>query len=153
MLRDDETENKHTISISSSHQSRDLSFRNLLLRNFKKLTNTTVTMQLSWKNFLNNHPSTADLDTNAASIQTFFSSVTVADQKFTNLCENEALLLLTRSTVPKEVQATFHHSSRKDSFLQSDPFLLGLMGLGTKAYVVRTDPKLFFWYFTTYLLL
>ena len=101
-------------------------------------------MLLTLINYLRTHPSTADLDTSAESIQTFFSSGVAADQKFANLCENEAHLLLTRSTVPKEVQPTFHHTSRKDPFLQRDPFLFGLMGLGTKAYAVRTDPKLIF---------
>ena len=99
-------------------------------------------MQLTWSHYLRAHPCITDLDISAESIQTFFASNSTPYQKFANLCQNLALLLLTWSTVPTEVQATFHHSSRKDSFQQTEPFLNGLMGLDTKDYAVRTDPRL-----------
>lgn len=101
-------------------------------------------MHFTWANFLASNPSAADLDMNAESIQTYFASNAQAEQKFSKLCDNKALLLLTRSPVPGEVQVTFYHTSRTDSFLQQDPFLHGLMGLGSKAFVVHTDPKLIF---------
>lgn len=101
-------------------------------------------MHLSWSHYLLNHPSVADLDVSAEPIQTYFASNATPENKFSELCDNAALLLLTRSPVAGEVQASFHHTSRKDSFQQTDPFLHGIMGLGNKAYAVRTDPRLIF---------
>ena len=99
-------------------------------------------MHLSWSHYLLAHPSIADLDVSAESIQAYFASNANPDSKFSKLCDNAALLLLTRSPVAGEVQATFHHASRKDSFQQTDHFIHDLMGLGTKAYAVRADPKI-----------
>ena len=100
-------------------------------------------MQLSWAHFLSNHPSAADLDVISDSIQTYFASNATAEQKFFKLCDSEALLLI-RSPVPEQVQITYHHTYRKDSFQQAEPFMYGVMGLVTKAIAVRTDPKLIF---------
>ena len=101
-------------------------------------------MILSWKNFLSSHPFNDDLNNNAFGIQTIFLSANTPTQKFTKLCEYKNLLLLSRSVIDTDVQTTFYHSTRNDSFTQAQPFYHALLGLGTRATVVRMDPDKIF---------
>ena len=59
---------------------------------------------------------------------------------FSKLCEQPNLVILSKSPIPQEVQATFLHTSRKESFLQANPYYNALTGFGARATAVRVAP-------------
>ena len=73
-------------------------------------------MLLSWKQFLLTHTLADELNKSATDVQTKFLSTDTPSQKFEKLAEYKNLVLLTKSVIGNEIQATFYHNSRKDTF-------------------------------------
>ena len=101
-------------------------------------------MILSWKDFLLAHPLAPELHKSAQDIQTKFLSTDTPTQKFDTLKEYKSLVLLTKSVIGNEIQATFYHNARKDTFIQATPFYNTFLGFQTHATAVSLDPDKIF---------
>jgi len=95
----------------------------------------------TWKAFLETHKDSAEYDAQAESIQCIVSSTDSASTSFGNLTDHPSLVCITRSSSDKEIQATFHHETRKTSLLSSKHDNLALLGFGPRACAVRIEPK------------
>ena len=97
-------------------------------------------MILSWKHFLLTHALADELNKSATDVQTKFLSTDTPSQKFEKLTEYKNLILLTKSVIGNEIQATFYHNSRKDTFLHTNPFHNAFLGFSARATAIRMDP-------------
>ena len=67
-----------------------------------------------------------------------------ANDKFINLADHKALVVLTCNPLGREIQATFYHHQLRSGFQQKQPDLLALMGFGQTVSAVRINPDSFF---------
>lgn len=101
-------------------------------------------MNFDWKAFLSLHPDVDYLNNNIRLLQDTFCSDTPSKSRFDRLLTNNSLIVLTRSIIPDELQATYFHSARRDSFQQETPFFNAFTRFGPRACAVRIDPDSFF---------
>ena len=98
-------------------------------------------MILKWSDYLKIHPSNQDYDTNAAALQKLISNTESPENSFRRLNENKTLICITRSAFDGNLQATFNHTLKRSSFVQTNPDFLALTGFGERAMAVKLDPK------------
>lgn len=104
-------------------------------------------MHLSWKNYLRCHPFVDEFNLNAEKIQKFYNPsdpTNCISNCFRQLVENKSLVCISRIPATTEIQATFFHSTEKESFQQEKPYNFGLIGFGCRANAVRLNPDLIF---------
>jgi len=95
----------------------------------------------TWKTFLDTHKDRAEYDVHADCIQRIISTTDSASTSYLHLMDHPSLVCITRSSIGGEIQATFFHTTRKTSLLSSEHMNLALLGFGSRACVVRIEPK------------
>ena len=103
-------------------------------------------MRLSWKHYLSSHASAATLNENASNIQKAFHPIDNPTESFQKLCQQPNLVVLSKSPIPNEVQASFLHTRRFESILQTKPHHNALTGFGARATAVKLNPVDLFTY-------
>ena len=124
---------KITISNWSVHHHR-LSLR---LWTKKRMENAAQT----WKEFIQTHKDQEEYEKNAESIQKIIDPKDQPVTSFTHLMDHPTLVVLTKSPIEDEVQATFFHSKVKASLLSAEHDYLALSGSGKRACAMRIDMK------------
>ena len=98
-------------------------------------------MMLSWNDYLKAHRDKTEYDAHAEHIQSIINASDSALISFSHLVRHPTLVCITKSSIGKEIQATFNHETRKTSLLSSEYVNLALMGFGTRACAIRIEPK------------
>jgi len=96
---------------------------------------------LSWRTYLKSHKDRTEYDAHADCIQCIVNTAESASASHIHLMDHPTLVCLTKSNIGKEVQATFYHEKRKTSLLSSEHLNLAFLGFGSRACVVRLEPK------------
>ena len=94
-------------------------------------------MLVKWSDFLKANPLNADYDTNASALQSLISINETPENSFRHLADYKSLVCISRNSLDGDIQATFHHTIKRSSFLQTNPDYYGLMGFGTRAAAVK----------------
>ena len=98
-------------------------------------------MILKWSDYLKVHPSNKDYNTNASYLQKLISVKETEENSFRLLSDNKTVICIMKSIFNGERQATFYHTIKKASFIQTNPDFFALTGFGERATAVRLDPK------------
>ena len=94
-------------------------------------------MIIKWSDFLKTSPLNADYDTNAAALQRLISINETPENSFRHLADNKTLVCISKNALAGDIQATFSHTIKRASFLQTNPDYYALMGFGARATAVK----------------
>ena len=98
-------------------------------------------MRLSWREYILSHKDREAYDEGADLIQSIIDPKSNAETSFLHLSEHPTLVVLSRSSLNKEIQLSFFHSIRKSSLLAKNYSHFALIGMGHQACAMKIDPK------------